>query len=140
MFLFIFLFITLPLGAQESHGGSFLARINDLRQQNNLSILSYSQELETVGTQYGLELRTQGRLSHTDVHGQGPAQRVQALVPQYWRVGEILGAGKNNEDILQAWLQSPSHRKVLLNPDWNKVGIGETLYSGGKILVVLFVK
>jgi len=57
------------------------------------------------------------------------------LQSNFWNSGEILA--KDFDDIdstIVAWLNSPSHNKVMLDNQYNKVGISST----GKCVVVIF--
>ena len=52
------------------------------------------------------------------------------------RAGENLGAGDDIDVIIQAWMDSPSHRANLLSPDWFHAGIGSWALPGDRILLV----
>jgi uncharacterized protein YkwD len=45
----------------------------------------------------------------------------------YNRIGENIAAGyKTAEDVVAGWMGSPGHRRNILNPDYQEIGIGVT--------------
>ena len=64
----------------------------------------------------------------------------KADIPGYYMVGEIIAQGKKLDinKILQAWLESPTHKKVLLN-GYTFVGYAEKCSDGYYIIYVIFI-
>ncbi len=67
--------------------------------------------------------------SHTTPEGLTFDERLAAYTREFaWKVGETLAWGSRSkatpEAIVRAWLESPSHRRVVLDADYRDVGIG----------------
>jgi uncharacterized protein YkwD len=54
--------------------------------------------------------------------------------------GEILGSGVLASSVWKSWLASPTHRAVLLEPDWTTWGEGEAVYGRVTVYVIRFWK
>jgi uncharacterized protein YkwD len=55
-----------------------------------------------------------------------------------WSVGETLlasqGGGTDASSVVEAWLASPPHRKVILSPTWRDAGIGVLFSSPAPVV------
>jgi uncharacterized protein YkwD len=75
---------------------------------------------------------THGFFSHTSADGTDFSERIRRYYTnagyRHWSVGEALMATENRvvaaEAIVTAWLDSPSHRAIVLSPTWRDTGIG----------------
>jgi uncharacterized protein YkwD len=62
---------------------------------------------------------------HESDVGSTPSSRVKGAGYDYGMLGENLGVGPDTpEQIVAAWIASPGHCKVLMQPDFTEVGIG----------------
>lgn len=53
------------------------------------------------------------------------------------RVGEIIARGYGSpRETAAAWMESPTHRAVLTNPDYRRIGIGAAQDNQGRWVVV----
>ena len=99
-----------------------LAALNRSRAAGGLGALRADAALTQAAIEHASQIASQGQLSHsgyvTDVNGQGLA----------WQgLGEVLGADAQGPDsavIDQLWMQSPEHRPIILDPQYQAVGIG----------------
>jgi uncharacterized protein YkwD len=56
--------------------------------------------------------------------GHGPAERATAGKYTFFAVGENLAAGPETAvEVMKLWMESESHRKIILDPSWKDVGI-----------------
>jgi uncharacterized protein YkwD len=65
--------------------------------------------------------------SHTSLDGKSPFDRIRAAGYSYRAAGENIAAGtalKTPAAVVQAWLDSPGHCKVLMNPKYRDLGVG----------------
>lgn len=93
---------------------AFLNLINDTRIENNLNPLMPSQKLMDIAKLRCEDMIARNYFSHYTPEG----KRI--------KYGEILG--KSNfeatpEMFLDTWLDSQSHKEVILNPNYKKIGI-----------------
>lgn len=95
--------------------------------------------LEALARSYAQELARRGVLSHEDPQGFHVKQRWLRAGGRPGSLGEILGAASDPRLLAQAWLNSPKHRRILLDRRWSFVGIGVAAAEGTFVAVVLFL-
>lgn len=72
-----------------------------------------------------------GYLSHRGVDGTTAGQRFMRVGYRWSFYGENLAAGQETaEQVVAAWMASPSHRAVMLNPLAREIGVGHTYRAG----------
>ena len=108
---------------------AFLNLVNDARIQNNLNPLTPSQKLMDIAKSRCTDMAARNYFSHWTPEGNRVKQ------------GEILG--RSNIDIgvekyIKAWLQSPIHKEVILNPKYKNIGIGIIDDNGIRIVTIIF--
>jgi uncharacterized protein YkwD len=106
---------------------------NHVRAANGLSILDKDHELASNAERYAMINAERGRISHD--HEPLPSR----MPPHCISIGENLYQGRGYaKDIVNAWLNSPSHRENILDPEWDSIGIGIARSSNQIIVVQLF--
>jgi uncharacterized protein YkwD len=69
-----------------------------------------------------------GRLSHRGTDGTTAGQRLTRAGYRWAFYGENLAAGQQSaEEVVAAWMASPSHRANVLSPKAREIGVGHTL-------------
>ena len=129
-------FISIPLEEQV------FVEINKIRQENNLSELVYDEDLSKLAREKSVDLASCNEFSHTS-KTYGSTRDLLLKYPHLWISGgeNISKGGENSKDIVDAFLNSPDHKKNILNPDFNKSGIGCFVSQDGTIyLTELFVQ
>ncbi len=127
--------MALPAGrarAADQLGVTILSRINEHRQAHGLPALPEDPHLSTVSEAWSRRLAAQGSLSHN------PDVQVQYGWPVY-DAGEVVGYARNSardttqlaDRIVQLWMQSSSHRAMILGTGWTDLGVGWSLASNG---------
>ena len=116
-------------------------RVNRVRVDRHLKPLRRSRELARAAQQHADDMARNGYLSHTNLEGRNPLERVQTAGIEGFRllaenIGESNIAGDRIAAVIEAWLASPSHRKNLLNPAFNHTGIGAAETPDGRSLFV----
>jgi uncharacterized protein YkwD len=98
---------------------------NNYRQQNGLQVVTYSSTLSVAAQVHSQNMALQDFFNHTGLDGSTPGQRVNAVGYQYSIITENIAAGFSTaEQVIQAWINSPSHRANLLNPTVKEIGVG----------------
>lgn len=116
----------------EEH--AFLRLLNDYRARNNAPALTVSPALNRAATWMAYDLAKRPGLAHNDSLGRSPWQRMPDCgygVPG----GENLAAGTNRSSAqwaLDAWIASPSHREVMLAPEFTTIGIARVYAEGSR--------
>jgi uncharacterized protein YkwD len=111
---------------------SLLAEVNRTRRTYGLRPLAYSAALTNAATEHSRVLATAGMFTHnwpttgrlfsSWIRGFYPARGYRA-----WSAGENLlwgSPGFTPASAVQQWLDSPTHRRVLLTRSWRELGIG----------------
>jgi uncharacterized protein YkwD len=111
-----------------------LCFINVVRSRHGLSTLRLSSRLSSAARRHSRDMVRRGYFAHSTPEGSTPADRIRATGylsgPRRWLVGETLAWWRGSATpatIVVAWMHSPPHRKVLLDPVFRKVGIGVVL-------------
>ena len=119
------------LAAGRSLETGLLGKINALRAGRGLARLRVHERLGAAALEHSRQMARRGFFSHRSANGSTFGQRVQRYYGaggyQYWSAGENLIWSSGPLDpsgVVESWLQSPGHRKVLLDATWRELGIG----------------
>jgi len=149
----------LAVGAQgapaeaEHHAGIanlLVERINVFRAERGLAPVRPAPSLRLAALDHTRNQTARGVFSHDSPDGTPFGDRIARFYGQHgfshWSVGENLLYGPVSIDpdaALRAWIASPPHRKILLDPSWRDIGIVALLASqapgefGGRDVVVI---
>ena len=108
-----------------------LGEVNALRRSRGLAPLRLSRQLSTAAQAHSATMARHGFFRHESADGSEFWKRVRRYYRAggfgYWSVGENLLWSSPNVDArgaLRMWLDSPSHRRTLLTPEWREIGLG----------------
>jgi uncharacterized protein YkwD len=103
-----------------------LSAINDARQVRGIRPLRVASGLTRAARAHAKAMATNGFFSHSSRDGTSPGTRIRRFYDGSL-VGETLlwrSPTVSAEQALQMWLDSASHRKVLMSRSFREVGIG----------------
>jgi len=111
---------------------TLLAAVNRTRRAHGLRPLAYSSSLANAATEHATALATAGMFTHDwPTTGRIFSSWIRSFYPargyRAWSAGENLlwaAPGFMAETAVQQWLDSPTHRRVLLTKSWRELGIG----------------
>lgn len=107
-----------------SHEAQFVSRINSLRASKGLNQLAVSGELTGVARNWTERMVQAGQISHNPNLG--------SQVGGNWtKLGENVGVGYDVDGLMQAFINSASHYRNLVDPEWTHVGVGVTVLGDG---------
>jgi len=114
--------------ADQAFVTAFMRVHGNIKKMEALFGISYptvKNRLNAIAADYACHMRDSGYFGHTDPHdGRGLAERIEATDYPFDSIGENLAAGIwTAPEIIDAWLASPAHRDVLLDPEFTSVGI-----------------
>lgn len=120
------------VSATPSLGRMLLAEVNKARRANGLRGLTYSARLTQAGTEHARALAAAGMFTHNwPTTGRLFGSWIRGFYPaagyRSWMAGENLlwaSPGFAAADAVQQWLESPTHRRVMLTRSWRELGIG----------------
>lgn len=111
---------------------AFLRLINDYRARNGIAPLALDSALNRAAAWMATDLSLRSGFAHTDSLGRSPWVRMPdcgVAVPG----GENLAAGTNYSSAqaaLDAWINSPTHRELMLASDFKVIGIARAFSAG----------
>jgi uncharacterized protein YkwD len=111
--------------------------INTERSLAGLSTLKWSDKIAEVARLHSNNMAEGDFFSHKGLDGLMVDERAEQLNMGAWTaIGENIAFMKGYENpveiAVQKWLQSPGHKKNLLNPDWTETAIGLAVTADGK--------
>ncbi|MES2465051.1 MAG: CAP domain-containing protein, partial [Armatimonadota bacterium] len=106
---------------------------NTERIRDGVTPLVADPALTAAAQQHAEDMAAQGYFSHTDRQGEGPAERAAANgYPRNVGTGENIASGQATpEAVVQGWMNSPGHRRNILNGDYRTIGVGSATGPGG---------
>jgi uncharacterized protein YkwD len=117
---------------------SVIEQLNAVRREHGLLPLRVAAGLAAAAREHSLEMARLGYFSHSSARGEPFARRIARFYPmgkrRHWAAGETLywSSGEPDASVaVEAWLQSPEHRAILLRRDWREFGIGAVFVSAG---------
>jgi uncharacterized protein YkwD len=104
--------------------------VGRLRARHRLAPLRWSPRLAHAAQRHARDMVRRRYFSHTTPEGGELLDRLRGYAdpaPAWW-IGEVLAWGEGPWsrpiDVLRRWLDSPSHRRILLTPRAREIGIG----------------
>ncbi len=118
-----------------------LTLLNQKRQENGLSVLSFSPELATAARNKANDMLLKNYWAHSSPDGKTPWDFLKDAGYNYVYAGENLARGFNtSEDVTNAWMESPTHRANVLSSNYSDVGFAVVVGSLGGEETVLVVQ
>ncbi|HEY5156151.1 MAG TPA: CAP domain-containing protein [Acidimicrobiales bacterium] len=111
-----------PAGA-ASETADYVSRINSLRASVGVPPLQVDSELTAGAAAWAEHMASTGVLAHSP--------SLSAGITQHWvKVGENVGVGPDVASIFSAFVSSAAHYQNLVDPAFNRVGVGVAFGSG----------
>lgn len=108
-----------------------LELINIERRKNGLNDLVSDNNLSIVAKAHSQDMYERNFFSHTTPDGFSPFDRMKNYGISYRYAAENIAAGQSSPDeVVTSWMNSAGHRENILNPNFNKIGIG--YFNSGK--------
>jgi uncharacterized protein YkwD len=124
---------TVPLGSAPPAAveGAVSCLIGRIRAERGLAPLTPDSRLELVAQGHGADMVARRYFAHTSPTGgtlDKRARRAGYLTGPCWVLGEDLGWAlpqvASAQAVVDAWMESPSHRAVILDARFREIGIG----------------
>lgn len=99
--------------------------VNAERAKHKLAPVHGETTLMQIADFYACRLVEGGFFAHEDpIGGSTVDGRAADFGYAFWKIGENLAAGQQSVDeVMSAWLASPSHRAILLDPAFTELGV-----------------
>ncbi|WP_226037251.1 CAP domain-containing protein [Aquibacillus saliphilus] len=112
---------------------------NEQRQQNGLSNLSADTELTNVAQKKSDDMAANNYFSHTSPTYGSPFDMLKEFGIDYTTAAENIASGQQSaEEVVNGWMNSPGHKKNILNKDVTHIGVGHA--TNGNYWTQLFIK
>ncbi|AHZ23552.1 hypothetical protein BM92_13275 [Haloferax mediterranei ATCC 33500] len=133
-------------------------RLNEERQKRGLSPVEYDLELQAIARYHSKDMAESGYFAHDSPDGESLKARYQKFgynckvpvggnaymtgsenIAQTYHDENVVGAGylateqELADGLMDQWMNSTGHRKNILTPEWNNIGVGVYIIeeSGG---------
>ncbi|WP_257348879.1 CAP domain-containing protein [Pseudalkalibacillus decolorationis] len=104
---------------------------NQEREKAGLSPLKANVKLSKVAQEKSNDMLENGYFSHNSPNYGSPFQMMQEFGVSYQSAGENIAAGQQSaEQVVKAWMNSPGHRRNIMNKDVTQIGVGRA--KGGE--------
>lgn len=113
---------------------------NQKRQEKGLETLKTNSSLTSSALSKGADMLARDYWAHNSPDGKEPWHFFNEAGYMYRFAGENLARDfQNSEDVVSAWVASPTHRENLLSPKYEEIGIAvvEGELDGRKSIVVV---
>ena len=110
--------------ASEISPENIVKLVNDQRTANGLSPVKINAELQNAAITKSQDMIYRNYFDHY-AFGQTPWMFILRSGYNYSVAGENLAKGfSTSEGIVNAWMNSPTHKANILNPDYQEIGVG----------------
>jgi uncharacterized protein YkwD len=109
-----------------------LELINQERAKYGLSALSYNGTLDNAAEKHNDHMSVVGKMAHDGIGDGDPGERIRA---EGWRKawGENVATGQTSpEQVVREWMNSPDHRRNILDPNFKSMGVSYTTAANGR--------
>jgi uncharacterized protein YkwD len=121
----------------ESLEHQCLDEVNRVRRAQRLAPLTFYRDLLPVARAYSRRMAEEHFFSHNDPDGRTVRERVSEAEIRWRIVGENLAYSNGYVNPVAAsvhsWMESPGHRRNLLDPDYNETAIGAWIGTDGTV-------
>ena len=109
---------------ESADAAAVLAEVNRIRAAHGLAAVAADPALMEAAADYASELKGRPDLDHIGRDGSTPPLRAEKAGYAGGNVAETLAAGYDAAaDAVEAWMESPSHRDVILKADAAYAGV-----------------
>lgn len=118
------LFVEAPQVAQAASPSQMVVATNKERAKAGLPALKSNPQLARAAQMKANDMAKKGYFSHTSPSGLSP-KSLLSYVKYLWRAyaENIAVSTKSTQNFVANWMQSPGHRKNILNPQYKEIGI-----------------
>lgn len=120
------------LNKSESFAEEVLELVNMERNKRDIGNLIFSEDLNSVANLKSQDMATYNYFDHNSPNYGSLFDMLRKRNIGYGFAGENIAMGQRTpESVVDAWMNSPGHKRNILNPNYNKIGIG--VYIGDRI-------
>ncbi len=142
-FLVIFLVFVFSIGfakASDLTPNAIIELVNNARKEASTRALARNDSLQKAAEEKAQDMLDNNYFAHVSPQGKSPWFWFESVGYDYNYAGENLAINyKNAEEEQTAWMNSPLHRKNILNPAYQEIGVAvkEGTIDGQKAIVAV---
>ena len=119
-------------GAEQDMARDILDRVNDERVERGLAPVEWDEELAAVARSWSAEMARTGQLRHQDMGSLLAGEDLSHLQGVGENVFQSTGPVPAGT-IHAGWMRSDDHRVNVVNPGWNRLGVGVHCAEDGSV-------
>ena len=99
--------------------------VNKERTSRGLQALKFNSKLSNVATLKSQDMIDKNYFDHTSPTYGSPFDMMKKFGISYTSAGENIAMGQETpQEVMNSWMNSPGHRKNILNPNFTELGVG----------------
>ncbi len=127
--------------AETSIPDALLTLVNAERQRAGVAPLRLNDKLATAAQRHAEDMAATRNLSHQGSDGSTLRSRIEATGYGWTAIGENVAMGQPSpEAVMRSWMNSSGHRRNVLNPNFQELGVGYAEGGGRPYWVQVFAK
>jgi uncharacterized protein YkwD len=124
---------TSGLADLEKIRAEMLARVNAVRKKAGAPALRSNTGLDQAAQRHAQDMLARDYFAHESPEGKTVRERARAAGYDWRRIGENIAEGQFSVDeVMATWMNSPGHRRNILDPAFKELGVGLALGRSGK--------
>lgn len=116
--------------AGQGYSGS--TSLPEIRKENGLSLLQNDSELTKAAAVQAASMARSGSMSHTTPAGGSFGSRMKRVDTRGGAAENIAYGAFGPDELFRRWMDSPPHRRNILNPAFTRYGLASAPVEGGK--------
>jgi len=105
-----------------------LDRVNAVGRREGLRPMRSDKTLDATAQGHGEDMLRRAFFDHRNPDGQLVRERAVEAGYKWTKIGENIAEGQLSvEEVVDTWLKSPGHRRNILDPDFQELGVGLVL-------------
>ena len=119
--------------APPTQGERVIEIVNQRRAEAGRSPVRADADLNRAAQLHSKDQASHDRMSHIGSDGSNAGQRISRQGYRWSTWGENVAAGyPNAREVMRAWMNSPGHRRNILNSDFTEIGVGVARADDGR--------
>ncbi|HEX6862172.1 MAG TPA: CAP domain-containing protein, partial [Thermoanaerobaculia bacterium] len=118
-----------------------LAQVNAQRRKAGASPLKLDQDLQEAAQAHAQDMLARGYFAHKSPSDTPVRERARSAGYDWRTIGENIAEGQLSAgEVMRTWMNSPGHRRNILDPNFRELGVGLALGRSGSGYRVLWAQ
>jgi uncharacterized protein YkwD len=118
----------------ELYASDVQTYVNAHRRRVGVAPVALQWQLNQAAQTHAVDMARHNRMSHTGTDGSNAGTRISRTGYRWWIWGENVAAGQTSaSQVVWAWLNSPSHRSLMLDRRFRQMGLGRAVAANGRV-------